>query len=126
MTPTSFMRSFDKPTWANSIKKTRRCTPQFASPPSRTTLYQRLEPIIPDPSREAPYRESPARMPPTPLRKSILDFNTEREKGINFGCDTSREGQHSKTRVLDGKSNDFTVGGDWMVQAMLTKPELDP
>ncbi len=52
----------------------------------------------------------------------IVDFNAERTKGVYVSYDTSTKGKHSKTGVPGGKSQAVTFGGDWMVQAMLTKP----
>jgi hypothetical protein len=53
----------------------------------------------------------------------ILDFNAERTKGVYVSYDSSTKGKHSKTGVPGGKSNAISFDGDWMVQAMLTKPE---
>jgi hypothetical protein len=42
---------------------------------------------------------------------------------VYVSFDTSTGGQHSKTGVPGGESQAVTTGGDWMVQALLTKPE---
>jgi hypothetical protein len=52
----------------------------------------------------------------------ILDFNAEQTKGVYVSFDTSTGGQHSKTGVPGGESEDVKFGGDWMVQALLTRP----
>jgi hypothetical protein len=53
----------------------------------------------------------------------IMDFNAERTKGVYVSFDTSTKGKHSKTGVPGGESQAVSFSGDWMVQAMLTKPE---
>lgn len=53
----------------------------------------------------------------------ILEFNAERTKGVYISFDTSSEGKHSRTGVPGGESEEVNFGGDWMVQAILTKPE---
>ena len=54
----------------------------------------------------------------------IMDFNAERTKGVYVSYDTSTTGQYSRTGVPGGTSNEVSFDGDWMVQAMLTKPEM--
>ena len=53
----------------------------------------------------------------------IIDFNAERTKGVYVSYDTSTEGKHSRTGVPGGDSKEVNFGGDWMIQAVLTKPE---
>lgn len=53
----------------------------------------------------------------------IMNFNAERTKGVYVSYDTSTKGEYSKTGLPGGESEKVTTGGDWMVQAMLTKPE---
>jgi hypothetical protein len=53
----------------------------------------------------------------------ILDFNAEQSKGVYLSFDTSTQGQHSKTGVPGGQSKSVNTGGDWMVQALLSRPE---
>jgi hypothetical protein len=53
----------------------------------------------------------------------IVDFNAEQTKGVYLSFDTSSGGQHSKTGVPGGTSAQVTTGGDWMVQALLTKSQ---
>lgn len=53
----------------------------------------------------------------------IFDFNAEATKGVYLSYDTSTGGQHSKTGVAGGASQAVTTGGDWMIQALLTKPD---
>ena len=51
----------------------------------------------------------------------IFNFNAERTKGVYVSYDTSTEGQHSRTGLPGNASREVDFGGDWMVQAMLTK-----
>lgn len=53
----------------------------------------------------------------------ILQFNAAQTKGVYVSYDSSTEGQYSKTGLPGGESKPVTFGGDWMVQAMLTKPD---
>ncbi len=55
----------------------------------------------------------------------IVNFNAERTKGVYVSFDKSTGGKYSKTGVPGGDSQKVTFGGDWMIQAMLTKPEED-
>jgi len=52
----------------------------------------------------------------------ILDFDAQRTKGVYMSYDNSTKGKHSKTGLPGGESKAVAFGGDWMVQAMLTKP----
>jgi hypothetical protein len=53
----------------------------------------------------------------------ILDFNAQQTKGVYVSYDSSTQGKYSKTGVPGGSSQDVDFGGDWMVQAILTRPE---
>lgn len=53
----------------------------------------------------------------------ILDFNAEQTKGVYISYDTSTGGEHSRTGVAGGEMAEVKTGGDWMVQAILSKPE---
>jgi RNA polymerase sigma factor (sigma-70 family) len=53
----------------------------------------------------------------------IFNFNAEATKGVYVSYDTSTEGQHSKIGLPGSEPKDAGTGGDWMVQAILTKPE---
>lgn len=51
----------------------------------------------------------------------VVDFNAEQTKGVYLSYDTRTGGKHSKTGVPGGESKPVTTGGDWMIQAVLTK-----
>jgi hypothetical protein len=68
--------------------------------------------------------KEPVEVPPTFWL--ILDFNAERTKGVYISYDTSTGGKHSRTGLPGGESKAVRFGGDWMVQAMLTKPTSGP
>ncbi len=53
----------------------------------------------------------------------ILDFDAQRTKGVYVSYDNSTEGKYSKTGLPGGESSAVTVGGDWMIQCLMTKPE---
>ena len=53
----------------------------------------------------------------------ILNFNAERTKGVYVSFDTSTEGQYSRIGLPGTESEGVDFGGDWMIQALLTKPE---
>ena len=53
----------------------------------------------------------------------ILQFNAERTKGVSVSFDKSTDGKNSKTGLPGGEAVDANIEGDWMVQAILTKPE---
>lgn len=53
----------------------------------------------------------------------ILQFNAERTKGVYVSYDTSTEGKHSRTGLPGAESKPVNFGGDWMIQAILTKPK---
>ena len=53
----------------------------------------------------------------------ILDFNAERTKGVYVSYDSSTDGSHSKVGLPGASSKAVGFAGDWMVQAILTKPE---
>lgn len=53
----------------------------------------------------------------------IMDFNAEQTKGVYVSFDTSTGGVHSRTGIPGGEMKDVSTGGDWMVQAILTKAE---
>lgn len=53
----------------------------------------------------------------------IVDFNAEATKGVYLSFDTSTGGKHSRTGLPGASSKPVTIGGDWMIQAVLTKPE---
>lgn len=52
----------------------------------------------------------------------ILNFDAQRTKGVYVSYDSSTQG-HSKTGLPGGTARDVDFEGDWMVQAVLTKPE---
>jgi hypothetical protein len=52
----------------------------------------------------------------------ILDFDAHQTKGVYISYDTSTEGAHSRTGVPGGEMQAVSTGGDWMVQAILSKP----
>ena len=56
----------------------------------------------------------------------IMDFNAAQTKGVYVSYDTSTEGKRSKTGLPGGASKPVSFGGDWMVQAILTKPQASP
>lgn len=51
-----------------------------------------------------------------------VDFNAEQTKGVYLSFDTSTEGKHSKTGLPGQESKPVATSGDWMIQAVLTKP----
>lgn len=53
---------------------------------------------------------------------AIMDFNAQSTKGVYVSYDSSTEGKHSKTGVPGGESAAVKFGGDWMVQAVFTRP----
>lgn len=53
----------------------------------------------------------------------VLDFDAHQTKGVYVSIDTSTGGQHSRTGVAGGEMKAVETGGDWMVQAILSKPE---
>lgn len=53
----------------------------------------------------------------------IFNFNAAATKGVYVSYDTSTEGKHSKIGLPGSEPKDASTGGDWMVQAILTKPE---
>lgn len=53
----------------------------------------------------------------------IMNFNAEKTKGVYVSFDTSTEGAHSKTGLPGAEMHDVNTGGDWMLQAILSKPE---
>ena len=53
----------------------------------------------------------------------IMEFNAERTKGVYVSYDSSTDGSHSKIGTPGGERKNVTFAGDWMVQAVLTKPE---
>lgn len=53
----------------------------------------------------------------------ILNFNAEPTKGVYVSFDTSTGGKHSRTGLPGGTLSKVNFGGDWMIQAVLTKPE---
>jgi len=56
----------------------------------------------------------------------IVDFDAERTKSVYVSYDTSTGGMHSRTGVPGEKSKAVSFPGDWMVQAMFTKPAPGP
>ncbi|MFO1095216.1 MAG: hypothetical protein U0992_18215 [Planctomycetaceae bacterium] len=52
----------------------------------------------------------------------ILDFGAEQTKGVYISFDTSTGGKHSRTGLPGGDMKAVNTGGDWMVQAILSKP----
>ena len=52
----------------------------------------------------------------------LVDFNAERTKGVYVSFDTSTKGQYSRLAVPGGKLQEVETGGDWMIQALLTRP----
>lgn len=55
--------------------------------------------------------------------RAILEFKATRTKGVFVSYDTSTEGKYSKIGVPGGTFTDAEFKGDWIIQAMLTKPE---
>jgi RNA polymerase sigma-70 factor (ECF subfamily) len=53
----------------------------------------------------------------------VFNFNAERTKGVYVSFDTATEGKYSRTGLPGTESEEVEFGGDWMVQAILTKPE---
>jgi hypothetical protein len=53
----------------------------------------------------------------------ILNFDAAATKGVYVSYDTSTKGEYSKTGLPGSEPKDVNTGGDWMVQAILTKPE---
>ena len=53
----------------------------------------------------------------------ILDFDAHQTKGVFVSYDSSTGGEHSRTGVPGGEMKEVNTGGDWMVQAILSKPE---
>ena len=51
-----------------------------------------------------------------------IDFAAERTKGVYVSYDSSTGGKHSRSGVPGAESKPVTFGGDWMIQALLTKP----
>ncbi len=51
-----------------------------------------------------------------------LDFNAEQTKGVYVSFDTSSGGKHSRIGVPGNEMREVSTGGDWMVQALLTRP----
>jgi RNA polymerase sigma-70 factor (ECF subfamily) len=51
-----------------------------------------------------------------------LDFRALRTKGIYVSFDTSTGGQYSRVGLPGIKANTVDFAGDWMVQAVLSKP----
>ena len=63
---------------------------------------------------------------PVKVEKSfwvILEFNAAQTKGVYVSFDTSTGGKYSKIGSAGGESKPVTTGGDWMIEALLTKPE---
>ena len=54
----------------------------------------------------------------------ILNFNAAQTKGVFVSYDTSTDGKYSKVGLPGQPSTAVSTGGDWMVEAMLTTPEL--
>lgn len=55
---------------------------------------------------------------------AIVEFNAARTKGVYLSYDTSTGGKYSKTGVPGGVAKDVSFKGDWMVQAILSRPQL--
>lgn len=53
----------------------------------------------------------------------ILDFDAHQTKGVYVSYDTSTGGKHSRTGVPGGETKEVNTGGDWMIRAILSKPE---
>ena len=53
----------------------------------------------------------------------ILDFDAHQTKGVYVSYDTSTGGKHSRTGVPGGEMKEVNTGGDWMIRAILSKPE---
>ncbi len=53
----------------------------------------------------------------------IFDFHAEATKGVYVSFDTSTGGEHSQVGLPGGKSQEVETGGDWMIQALLTRPQ---
>lgn len=53
----------------------------------------------------------------------ILEFNAAQTKGVYVSFDTSTGGKYSKIGSAGGESKPVTTGGDWMIEALLTKPD---
>ncbi|MCB9953389.1 MAG: sigma-70 family RNA polymerase sigma factor [Planctomycetaceae bacterium] len=52
-----------------------------------------------------------------------FQFNAERTKGVYVSYDKDSDGTHSRTGVPGADSKDLNFEGDWMMEAVLTKPE---
>ena len=56
----------------------------------------------------------------------VLDFHAERTKGVYVSYDTSTKGEHSRIGLPpEQKARQVSFAGDWMIQALLTKPTAD-
>ncbi len=53
----------------------------------------------------------------------IVEFNAQRTKGVFVSYDSSTDGKRSKIGVPGGESKEVSFKGDWMIQAILSKPE---
>lgn len=53
----------------------------------------------------------------------VLNFNAEQTKGVYVSYDTETEGKYSRIGLPGAESEEVDFGGDWMIQALLTKPE---
>ena len=53
----------------------------------------------------------------------ITEFNAERTKGVYVSYDSDSDGENSRTGVPGGEPTEVDFEGDWMIQAILTKPE---
>jgi hypothetical protein len=53
----------------------------------------------------------------------ILEFNAAQTKGVYISFDTSTGGKYSRIGSPGGESKPVTTGGDWMIEALLTKPD---
>lgn len=53
----------------------------------------------------------------------IFNFDAARTKGVFVSYDTSTKGEYSRTGLPGAELHAVTTGGDWMIQAILTKAE---
>jgi len=51
----------------------------------------------------------------------VLDFKAGRTKGVYVSYDTSTGGQHSRTGLPGQRGQPVSFGGDWMIEAILSR-----
>ena len=90
---------------------------------STTVLHTEQVPYATFKRGESRWTMVPFKKPVTVPKKFwvIVEFNAEQTKGVYLSFDTSTGGAHSKTGVAGGDSAPVTIGGDWMIQAIVVK-----